>query len=187
MSKLAKKPILIPEGIGALIKDGNLEFKSQQRESRLKILDFINIEIKDRQIAVKPSANHKQAKANLGTMAALIKNALAGFQKDFTKTLELVGIGFRASLEKNHLILSVGFTHPVKYAPPAEIKISLDKNKIIVSGADKKLVGQTAADIRKIKPPEPYKGAGIRYADEIVRHKAGKKAVAAGAAGAAAA
>lgn len=179
MSKLAKKPILIPEGIEVAKKDGILEFKSKTGALKVKILNFTEVEISDRQLSIKGLQTHKQAKANLGTMASLIKNALAGVQNGFTKVLELEGIGFRASMEGNTLTLSLGFSHPIKFVPPADVKITLEKNQIKVSGADKALVGQVAADIRKIKKPEPYKGTGIRYQGEVIRRKAGKKVVAA--------
>jgi len=184
MSKIAKKPIVLPEGVDAVLKDGLIELKGKNGAISLKALPHIKVEIKDKQITLTTEESHPQARANWGTLASLIKNAIAGLQGGFTKTLELEGIGFRASMEGATLVLLVGYSHPVKYTPPAGINIKLEKNKIIISGIDKAVVGQAAAQIRKVKEPEPYKGTGIHYAGEVIRRKAGKKA--AGTTGAAA-
>ena len=122
----------------------------------------------------------KQGKANWGTIFALIKNGIKGVSEGFAKNLELEGIGFKASIEGTNLLLNVGFTHPVKFTPPAGIKVVVEKGVIKISGVDKSLVGEVAAKIRKIYPPEPYKGKGIRYQGEVVRRKAGKKVAGAG-------
>ncbi|OGY64679.1 MAG: 50S ribosomal protein L6, partial [Candidatus Harrisonbacteria bacterium RIFCSPHIGHO2_02_FULL_40_20] len=140
-----------------------------------KLLEYINLEINGNQAIFKPSSMHKQARANWGTMTSLFKNALQGATEGFFKILEIEGVGYRASMEGNTLILSVGFTRPVKYTAPENIKIIVDKNGIKISGIDRQLVGQVAAQIRKIKKPEPYKGKGIHYQGEVIRRKAGKK------------
>ena len=175
MSKLAKKPIPIPEGVKIETGDKTLNFKGKQGSIALPVLEYVKIEPKEKEITISSIAHHKQARANLGTMAALIKNALTGVNHGFEKKLEIEGIGFKAFMEGENLSLAVGFTHPVKYHAPAGVKISVEKNVIKVSGADKNTVGQAAAQIRKIKKPEPYKGKGIHYAGEVVRRKAGKK------------
>lgn len=182
MSKLAKKPIAIPQGIEAKLNDGVLEFSGKEGKLAVKILPFISVELKDGQLTFKLQQATKQGRANLGTFAALSKNALKGVGEGFNKILELEGIGFKASMEGTNLILNVGFTHPVKYPSPAGIKIVVEKGVIKVSGLDRALVGQTAAQIRKVFPPEPYKGKGIRYRGEVVRRKAGKKVAGTGAA-----
>jgi large subunit ribosomal protein L6 len=184
MSKIAKKPITIPDGAEAKVDGRVLRIKGKEGELNLNVLEYVSIEVKEGHIIFTATANHKQARANWGTMAALTKNAFVGVTKGFIKNLEFEGIGFRASLEGVNLVLSVGFTHPVKIAPPAGIKFSIEKNVIKISGADKTAVGQVAAQIRKVKPPEPYLGKGIRYQGEVIQRKAGKKA--AGATGAAA-
>lgn len=182
MSKLAKKPILIPQGVEAKLNDVVLEFSGKEGKLSVKILPFISVELKDGQIAVGLNQNTKQGRANWGTMASLIKNAIQGVAEGFNKALELEGIGFKASMEGANLVLNVGFTHPVKFTPPEGIKISVEKGVIKIAGANKALVGEAAAKIRKIYPPEPYKGKGIRYQGEVVRRKAGKKVAGAGAA-----
>lgn len=182
MSKLARKPIAILQGIEVKQIDGVLEFSGKNGKLAVKILPFTSVEIKDGQIFVKSDSDIKQAKANWGTMAALIKNSLKGVSEGFQKVLEMEGIGFKASMEGTNLVLNVGFTHPVKYTPPTSIKLTIEKGIIKVFGTDRSLVGEVAAQIRKIWPPEPYKGKGIRYQGEVVRRKAGKKVAGAGAA-----
>jgi len=167
------------------LTDQMLSIKGKEGEIGLRVLEYVNIQLKDGNIIFTATAGHKQARANWGTMAALTKNALSGMEKGYTKNLEFEGIGFRASMEGGNLVLSVGFSHPVKILPPPGIKFSIEKNVIKVSGVDKAVVGQVAAEVRKVKPPEPYLGKGIRYQGEIIRRKSGKKA--AGATGAAAA
>ncbi len=184
MSKLAKKPIVIGQGIEAKIADGVLEFSGKEGKLSVKILPYVAVELKDGQVTLKLEKDIKQGRANLGTMAALVKNAVAGVNAVFSKTLELAGIGFKASMEGANLVLNVGFTHPVKYTPPTGIKIVVEKGLIKVSGADRAMVGQAAAKIRKVFPPEPYKGKGIHYLGEVIRRKAGKKVAGASAAAA---
>jgi len=181
MSKLAKKPIVIPEGVQVNLADGVLNFSGKEGKLELKVLPYTAVEIKDNQIIVASGAEHKQARANWGTMAALIKTKIEGVAGGFGKVLELEGIGFRATMDGKNLVLNVGFSHPVKYAPPADIKVVVEKNTIKISGADKALVGEVAAQIRRIWPPEPYQGKGIRYKGEVVRRKAGKKVAGTGA------
>ena len=122
----------------------------------------------------------KNISAFWGLHRALLNNALSGVTVGFEKKLELVGVGFKVSIQGNKLILNVGFSHSVEVEIPDKLEVKIEKNIISISGIDKRLVGQTAADIRAVKPPEPYKGKGIKYIDEIIRRKAGKKAVASG-------
>ena len=176
MSRLAKKPIPINPGI-TVTKDADfLLFKGPKGEKKVKILPYIDIEIADNSLKVNSSKTVKQARANLGTMWSLIKNALIGVAESFSKVLEIEGIGFRASLEGTTLVLALGFVNPVKFNPPSGISIKVEKNQITISGVDKEVVGQVAAQIRAFKKPEPYKGKGIHYQGEVIRRKAGKKA-----------
>jgi len=189
MSRIGKKPIRIPQDVAVHLEDGFLKATGKNGELRLKILPQIRAELtlpagrgqespagSERELTFFPKDNSGQTRANWGTMAALTKNALLGVSQGFSKVLELQGIGYRANLEGDTLVLNVGFTHPVRLRSPAGIKITVEKNRVTVSGIDKFLVGETAANIRKIKKPEPYKGKGIRYLGEVVRRKAGKKA-----------
>ena len=180
MSKIGKRPIAILDGVEVKITKDALEFKGKESAILLPILPFLKAEIKPdatdkSELIFTIAKGDKQANANWGTMAALAKNAIIGVSQGFSKTLEIEGIGFKAALEGANLTLNVGFTHPVKFITPAGIKILVEKNVIKIFGADKALVGETAANIRKIKKPEPYKGKGIRYQGEVIRRKAGKK------------
>lgn len=175
MSKLAKKPIVIPQGVEVKLNEGALEFSGKEGKLEIKTLPYVSIEIKDGNIQLKLLQTMKQGRANIGTMASLIKNAVAGVVGGFSKTLILEGIGFKAAVEGANLVITAGYSHPVKYTAPEGVKIAVEKNVIKVTGADKALVGLAASKIRKIYPPEPYKGKGIHYHDEIVRRKAGKK------------
>ena len=175
MSKIGKKPILIPQGLTVDIKDGVIVINGKNGTISLRILNNINIEVKDDDINFSPRNNSKQVMANWGTMRALVNNAIIGVDRGFEKVLKIEGIGYKANLDGNSLILNIGFSHVVKFNTPEGIKIVVEKNIIKISGIDKNLVGQTAADIRAFKKPEPYKGKGIRYEGEIVKIKAGKK------------
>jgi len=188
MSKIGKKLIIIPEGIAVEIKDGLLNVKKGTDSQIIKILPFIETEIfeeekeggsKQKILRFKKIAGLKTAQTNWGTMRSIAQNAIDGFSKGFSKNLIIEGIGYRVVLEGENLVLNLGFSHPVKFVPPKGIKLAVEKNIIKVSGFDKIAVGQTAANIRSLKKPEPYKGKGIRYEDEIVRRKAVKKTVAA--------
>ncbi len=175
MSKIGKKPVAIPEGVEARINDGRLEFKGDKGHLEVRLLPFIRTEIKDRSILFQPENNSKQARSNWGTIRALASNAIIGVTRGFEKTLEIEGVGYRAGLEGDTLVLNLGFSHPVKINSPTGIKISVSKNTIKISGVDKNLVGKTAATVRALRKVEPYKGKGIRYQGEVVRRKAGKK------------
>lgn len=176
MSKLSQKPIILPEGVTAAIEGGSVIFEGKLGTVAVPLLPYIGVEIQDRQIVSRRLEEHKQARANWGTVSALMRNAIQGVSAGFEKRLELEGIGFRVSLEGGTLVLNVGFTHPVRFSPPPGIAVSVEKNTIIVRGVNRELVGETAASIRKIKKPEPYQGKGIRYAGEAIRRKEGKKA-----------
>ncbi|MEK7115039.1 MAG: 50S ribosomal protein L6 [Patescibacteria group bacterium] len=179
MSKIGRKPVVISNGVEVKIIDKKLEFKGKEGSLTLPLLPYIKAEIKPgtggNELIFSKENDVKQARANWGTMASLAKNAIQGVSQGFSKTLEIEGIGFKASVQGNTLALNVGFTHQIKMDAPAGIKIVVEKNTIKISGFDKALVGEVAANIRKVKKPEPYKGKGIRYQGEVVRRKAGKK------------
>ena len=170
MSKIGRKPIAIPADVEVQIKDGSME---------IPMAPYIHGESKDGQLVFSATAGHKQARANWGTMASLAQGAIIGAQKGFAKKLQLEGVGYRVNLEGKNLVLGLGFSHPIKYEPPAGIKITVEKNIITVAGVSKALVGEVAAKIRKFRKPDPYHGTGIRSPGEVVRKKAGKKAAAA--------
>ena len=177
MSRIGKKPILIPENVEVKIEGQKVMIKGPKGELQREIRPEIKVETKNNQIFVSPQIETKKTKAFWGLTRALIANMIKGVTEGFEKKLEIVGLGFRALLEGNDLLLYVGFTQPIKIEAPEGIKFSVEKNIITVSGADLEKVSQIAAKIRKVKPPEPYKGKGIRYLGEVVRRKVGKKAV----------
>ena len=177
MSRVGKKPILIPEGVEVKIEGQRVIIKGPKGELQREIRPEIKVEIEDKKILVLPQIETKKTKALWGLTRALLANMVEGVTEGFEKKLEIKGIGFRASLEGEDLELYVGFTHSIRIKALEGIKFSVEKNIITVSGADIELVGQVAAKIRKVKPPEPYKGKGIRYLGEQIRRKVGKKVV----------
>jgi len=183
MSRIGRKPILIPLGVEVKAEGDNVKIKGPKGELVFKINPEIKIEIKDNQIFVEPKnkeSRQKEIKSLWGLNRVLLDNMIKGVVSGYEKKLQLEGIGYRASLEGENLVMQLGFSHPVKIQPAPGIKFVVEKNIITISGIDKELVGQTAAKIRAVKPPEPYKGKGIRYVGEIIRKKLGKKAVTAG-------
>ena len=180
MSRLGKNPIEILDGVEVKLEDKKLDFKGPKGTLELPVLKHVKVELKDKKILLSVTVDSKQARSNWGTMASLIKNTILGVKEGYEKTLQIVGVGYRGIMEGNDLVLNVGFSHQVKYSAPEGVTLSIDKNNIVkVEGIDKYLVGEAAAKIRRIKKPEPYKGKGIRYTDEVVRRKVGKKAVSA--------
>jgi large subunit ribosomal protein L6 len=180
MSKVGKKPIIIPAGVKVEVAGGEVKVQGPNSNTMLSLLKGISVSVKEGKIIIMPLNAAKQTRSNWGTMRALIQNAVLGATADFTKELIIEGVGFRAEVQGKELVLNLGFSHPIRVAIPEGIRISVDKNVIKIAGADKKEVGDIAASIRDLKKPEPYKGKGIRYSDEIIRRKAGKKAVTSG-------
>ncbi len=178
MSRIGKKPILIPADVKINLEGEKIIVQGPRGGHSLKIRPEINVEIKEGKVFVSPKMQTKKSNAFWGTTKILIANAVEGVTKGFEKRLQIEGLGYRASLEGENLVLQIGFSHPVKVNTPEGIKFSVEKNIIIISGKDKERVGELAAKIRKIRKPEPYKGKGIRYVGEAVRKKMGKRAVA---------
>jgi len=178
MSRIGKKPIDIPSGVNVSLETGKIIVKGPKGEITLKTRPEIKIEIKENQIVLSPAREGKETSALWGTARSLIFNAVNGVNSGFEKKLEIEGVGYKANIEGSELIVEVGFSHPVKISKPQGVEFAVAKNVITVSGADKKMVGEIASQIRKIRPPEPYKGKGIRYAGEKIRRKLGKKATA---------
>ena len=177
MSRIGKKPIEIPKGVDVKIEGDLVKVKGPKGELSQKIRPEIKIEIKEGKIFVSPKIETKKTKAFWGLTRTLLSNNIKGVVEGYEKKLEIQGLGYKAEIEGENLILRVGFSHLVKFEPPKGIKLAVDKNIITVSGISKELVSQVAAKIRKIRPPEPYKGKGIRYLGEIVKIKPGKKVV----------
>ena len=175
MSRIGKKPIEIPKGIEVKIEEDLVKIKGPKGELSRKIRPEIKVEIKDEKILVSPQIETKKTKAFWGLTRTLLANNIKGVIEGYEKKLQIEGLGYKAEIEGENLILRVGFSHPVEIKAPSGIKLSVDKNIITIFGIDKELVGQVAAKIRKVKPPEHYKGKGIRYLGEIVKIKPGKK------------
>lgn len=176
MSKLGKIPLSIPEGVTINESGGEIVITGTKGELKLKIPANIEIQTKEGKMKAKAKDSTKKASEMLGLFISMLKNNIVGVSKGWTKTLVLVGTGYRARVEGETLILNVGYSHTVNIHTPEGITFSVEENKIKITGPNKELVGQLAANIRSIRPPEPYKGKGIRYEDEQVRRKAGKSA-----------
>jgi len=175
MSRIGKKPIKIPEQVEIKIDNQQVIVKGPKGELSRKIRQEIQVEEKQGMVFVSQKIETKKTKAFWGLTRALIANMLKGVDQGYEKKLEIQGLGYKANLEGEDLVFQLGFSHPVKIIAVPGIKFSVDKNIITISGINKELVGQIAANIRNKKPPEPYKGKGIRYLGEIVRKKVGKK------------
>lgn len=177
MSRIANRPIEIPEGVTVDITNNTVVVVGQRGKLSYAIPAVLFVERTKDSIWVKRNRDSKQARAMQGLFFSLLRNAVLGVSNGWSKQLELVGTGYRASVQGKMLTLSVGYSHPVQIEAPEGIDFTVEDNtKIIVSGYDKQLVGQTAADIRRVRTPEPYKGRGIKYATEQIRRKPGKSA-----------
>jgi len=177
MSRVGKKPIEIPRGLEVKIEGDLVRVKGPKGELSQRIRPEIKVEMKEGKIFISPQIETKKTKALWGLTRSLLANDIKGVIEGYEKKLQIEGLGYKAEIEGETLILRVGFSHLVKIQAPSGIKFSVEKNIITISGIDKELVGQVAANIRKIRPPEPYKGKGIRYLGEIVKIKPGKKVV----------
>lgn len=179
MSRIGKKPIQIPAGVEVIKEGQKIIVKGPKGELSKEISPEIKFEIKENNILISPQAETKRSPALWGLNRALISNMVEGVREGFLKKLQLSGIGYKVRVEGNKLILNIGFSHPVEIESPAGIQFDVDKSNFIsISGIDKELVGQIAAKIRKVKPADPYQGKGLRYEDEVVRRKEGKKVAA---------
>lgn len=176
MSRVGKKSIQIPDKVEVKVEAGFVVVKGPKGELKTKIHPAISAEVKDKEIILNLVGSDKKGNALWGTMRQLVNNMVLGVTVGFKKELEINGVGYRAAMAGKDLSLAVGYSHEVKFSIPEGIKASVDKNVITVEGIDKFLVGEIAAQIRRVKKPEPYKGKGIRYVGEFVKIKAGKKA-----------
>jgi large subunit ribosomal protein L6 len=177
MSRVGKKPIPIPDGVQVQIEDQLVKVKGPKGELRERIHPSMVVEQKEGQLVVRRPSDNKFHRSLHGLTRSLISNMMDGVNSEYQKSLEIQGIGYKAELKGKRLQLSLGLSHPILFSPPEGIKLELDgPSKIRVTGIDKQLVGLVAAKIRSFRPPEHYKGKGIRYEGEMVRKKAGKTA-----------
>ena len=175
MSRVGKRPIDVPSGLKVELKDGKVTVEAKGKVLEQAVPGDITVEIKDNQVVVTRPSDSRRHRSMHGTIRSLIQNMIIGVDKGFEKKLEIQGVGYKAQMKGKDLVLELGFSHPVQFGVPEEITIETPSpTEIIVKGIDKQKVGEVAAEIRDFYPPEPYKGKGIRYSGEYVRHKAGK-------------
>jgi large subunit ribosomal protein L6 len=176
MSRIGKKPVLLPTGVSATVKNGEVKVKGPKGELSLRLVEGVEASVEKEGVVVKPRDLTDQSRAQWGLQRTLVNNLVLGVSKGFAQQLEIAGVGFRAAVQGKNLQLQLGYSHDVIYPIPAGIDIKCEKpTLILVSGSDKQKVGQVAAEIRGFRKPEPYKGKGIKYAEEKVRRKEGKK------------
>lgn len=176
MSRIGKQLILIPESVKVKTENNFIYVEGPRGELKQFIPDFLKLEIKDKQLKISvKNPEIKQQRSCWGTFNRLTSNMIQGVTQGFEKKLELVGVGYRAKIGDDKLTLNIGFSHSVEFIIPDNIEIKVEQNIISIQGIDKQLVGEVAAQIRRFKKPEPYKGKGIKYIDEVIRRKAGKK------------
>lgn len=177
MSRIGNRKLVLPTGVSANLEGNTLTVKGAKGSLSLELHKLVSVEISETEIVTKANNNSKEANINVGTMNSLIANMIEGVSAGFSKGLEAVGVGYRFQVNGNKINISAGFSHPVVVEVPSDLKVEQVSNtEITISGIDKQKVSEFAANIRKIRKPEPYKGKGIRYKGEHVRRKEGKKA-----------
>jgi len=175
MSRIGKQPVTIPDGVTVTLEEASIEVKGPKGTLSAALPPSVEARIEDGQVVFKPLAKDKPTRSLYGLVRALTNNMVMGVTNGFAKDLEILGVGYRADVKGRVLNLTLGFSHPVEVPVPEGLDVKMDGNtKIRIEGIDKHQVGQFASEIRKIRPPEPYKGKGVRYADEHVRRKVGK-------------
>lgn len=176
MSRLGKLPVAIPQKVEVAVQKDKIVVKGPKGELTTVITGDVLVTVDGAQLWVKPANDTQRARAMWGTVRSNVKNLVQGVTEGFTRTLLITGVGYRCSVNKNVLTLSLGFSHEIKYVMPAGVECKVEnQTTVVLSGADKQKVGQVASEIRALRKPEPYKGKGVRYSDETVRRKEGKK------------
>ncbi|HHD77216.1 MAG TPA: 50S ribosomal protein L6 [Campylobacteraceae bacterium] len=176
MSRIGKQPVVIPSGIEVKSDGAVILFKKGNVEKFLDTKNFVDFKVEGNELVFAPKGDDRQSRAFWGTFRSLANNIVIGLTEGYEKKLEINGVGYRAAVKGNVLELQLGFSHPINYEFPKNVSIAVDKNLITIKGDDKQVVGQIAAEIRSFRPPEPYKGKGVKYADEVIVRKAGKTA-----------
>jgi large subunit ribosomal protein L6 len=176
MSRVGKYPVEIPQGVQVAVVDGLLTAKGQLGELKLRLTDHVEATVEGNKVTVKPRTQERQARMMWGTTRSLVANIVHGVSSGYQRSMEISGTGYRAAVQGKNLELSLGYSHPVVFPIPDGIKITCERPTAIrVEGVDKRLVGQVASEIRSFRLPEPYKGKGVRYTNEQIRRKEGKK------------
>jgi large subunit ribosomal protein L6 len=176
MSRLGKLPVELTDKVSVTLQPNLILVKGPKGELKTPITADVTVEVKDGKVWVQPANESKKSRALWGTVRSNVKNLVEGVTKGYVKTMEITGVGYRAAVQGQVLTLSLGFSHEIKYIVPDGVKLAVDKQTSLkLESIDKQLLGQVAAEIRSLRPPEPYKGKGVRYGDEKVRRKEGKK------------
>ena len=176
MSRIGKKAVAVPSGVTASLEGRTVKAKGPKGELSFVANDNVDIAFENNEFSVRPLDQSKEARSQWGMTRTMIENLMVGASTGFTRTLEINGVGYRASMQGQNLQLALGFSHDVIYTPPAGVEIKVTKpTEIVLTGANKQVVGQAAAEIRAYRPPEPYKGKGVKYAEETIFRKEGKK------------
>ncbi|HEX6441998.1 MAG TPA: 50S ribosomal protein L6 [Stellaceae bacterium] len=176
MSRVGKNPVAIPSGVQVEVSGQTLTAKGRLGTMSLAVVNEVSATVADGQVTVTPKDESKRARAMWGTTRALVNNMMTGLATGFTRNLEINGVGYRAAVQGNSLNLQLGYSHDINYPIPPDVKIACERpTAIAITGVDRQRVGQVAAEIRAFRPPEPYKGKGIKYVEEVIRRKEGKK------------
>ena len=174
MSRIGKLPVTIPSGVEVSVGKDAVQVKGPKGTLTTPVDEWVQYSVEDGAVQVARVDDSRTARARHGLRRTLLANCVEGVSKGYAKTLEVIGVGYKVSVQGKNVVLSVGYSHPVEFPLPQGIEASVEGNRLTISGIDKQAVGEVAAKIRRVRPPEPYKGKGIKYADEQIRRKAGK-------------
>jgi large subunit ribosomal protein L6 len=176
MSRVGKYPVPVPAGVQVALQGRTIVAKGKNGELKLDLTDDVDVTVESNQVAVAPRGSDRRSRTMWGTTRSLVQGMVTGVSTGFSKTLEITGTGYRAAMQGSDLVLNLGYSHEIRYPVPQGIKITVEKPTTVkVEGADKRQVGQVAAEIRGYRGPEPYKGKGVRYDNEVILRKEGKK------------
>ncbi len=176
MSRIGKQPVSIPNGIDVSVNGSIIAFKKGNVEKQINTKALVNAKVEDKELIFTAKGDDRESKAFWGTFRALSNNVIIGLTQGYEKKLEINGVGYKAVVQGSKLVLNLGHSHPINYEFSKDVKITVEKNLVTIKGDDKQVVGQIAAEIRSFRPPEPYKGKGVKYIEEHIIRKAGKTA-----------
>jgi len=176
VSRIGKMPVAIPKGVEVSVDGGQVYVKGPKGELSNRVLEGLSVAVADNEVRISRGDDEPRQRAFHGLLRSLVANSVLGVTKGFSKDLEIVGVGYKAEVKGRAVVFSLGYSHPITFPLPEGVSVNLDAKagKLTVSGADRQKVGQTAAEMRKLRLPDPYKGKGIKYADEVIRRKVGK-------------
>ena len=174
MSRVGRKPVVVPKGVTVAVKDGSVAVKGPKGELKRAIPLGVSVKVNGQDLTFDRSDNSRENRAKHGMIRALVANMVKGVSEGFERKLEINGVGYRADVAGQKLNMALGFSHPVVFELPKGVAAKVDKNLVILSGIDREVLGETASKIRAIRPPEPYKGKGIKYLEEVIKRKVGK-------------